>query len=70
MKLSDFLSSLRTNNVTVTINDLQDKLVCKIDAASYAALDSDIESRTVNRWTIAGATAITVVLNDEPVISA
>lgn len=70
MTLKAFLSTLRTNNVTVTVNDLQDKLVCKIDAASYAALDSDIESRTVSRWNIVGATAITVVLNDEPVISA
>ncbi len=70
MTLKAFLSTLRTNNVTVTVNDLQDKLVCKIDAASYAALDSDIELRTVSRWNIVGATAITVVLNDEPVISA
>ena len=70
MTLKAFLSTLRTNNVTVTVNDLQDKLVCKIDAASFAALSDDLESRTVNRWSINGATAISVVLNDEPIISA
>lgn len=70
MTLKAFLSTLRTNNVTVTVNDLQDKLVCKIDAASFAALSDDLESRTINRWSINGATAIAVVLNDEPIISA
>lgn len=70
MTLKAFLSTLRTNNVTVTVNDLDDKLVCKIDAASFAALNDELELRTVNRWAINGATAITVVLDDEPVISA
>ena len=70
MTLKTFLSTLRTNNVTVTVNDLQDKLVCKIDAASFAALSDELESRTINRWQINGATAIAVVLNDEPIISA
>lgn len=64
MKLSDFLSTLRTKNVTVTINDLQDNLVCKIDAASVAALADDLEARTVSRWEIAGATALKVVINE------
>lgn len=65
MKLRDFLSTLRTNNVTVTVHDLEDKLVCKIDAASVSALADDLEARTINRWQMAGATAINVVLNDE-----
>ncbi len=64
MKLSDFLSTLRTKSVLVTINDLQDNLVCKIDAASYAALDDAVESRTISRWEIAGATALKVVINE------
>lgn len=70
MKLKDFLNTLRTSNVTVTINDLQDKLVCKIDAASVAALSDDLENREISRWTINGASAISVVINDEPIISA
>lgn len=64
MKLQDFLSTLRSKNVQVVINDLQDNLVCKIDAASYAALADELENRTVNRWEIAGATSLKVVLND------
>lgn len=64
MKLSDFLSTLRTKNVTVTINDLQDNLVCKIDAASVAALDDSVESRTISRWEITGATTLKVVINE------
>lgn len=70
MTLKDFLSALRTNNVTVTVNDMEEKLVCKIDAASVTALSDDLEKRTINRWQISGATALLVVLNDEPVISA
>ena len=70
MKLNDFLTTLRTTNVTVTINDLQDKLVCKIDAASVAALSDDLENREISRWQINGASAISVVINDEPIISA
>ena len=64
MKLIDFLSTLKTKNVQVTINDLQDNLICKIDAGSVDALDDKIEARTVQRWTILGATALMVVLND------
>ena len=64
MKLGEFLSTLRTKNVQVTVNDLQDELVCKIDAASYAALDDTVENRKVSRWEITGASAIKVVIND------
>lgn len=70
MTLTQFLSALRTTNVTVTVNDLQDKQVCKIDAASVAALSDDLEQREINRWQINGATSISVVLNDESIISA
>lgn len=64
MKLSDFLSTLKTANVQVTVSDLQDNEVCKIYANSYAALDESVKDRTINRWTISGATAIAIVLNN------
>ena len=64
MKLSDFLSALKTDNVQVVVSDLQGAEVCKIYASSYAALDQDIKYRTVNRWTIKSATSIEIVLND------
>lgn len=64
MKLSDFLSALKTDNVQVVVTDLQGAEVCKIYASSYVALDQDIKDRTVNRWTIKSATSIEIVLND------
>ena len=67
MTLKEFLSALRTTNVTVTVNDLQENLVCKIDAASVSALADDLESRTISLWKIVGATALLVVLNDETI---
>lgn len=64
MKLSDFLSALKSDNVQVVVLDLQGTEVCKIYASSYTALDQDIKDRTVNRWTIKSATSIEIVLND------
>lgn len=69
MTLTEFLSTLKTPNVQVLVKDLQDVEICKITASSYAALADDLESRTIQRWLINGATSLTVVLNDE-VISA
>lgn len=64
MKLSDILSTLKTDNVQAFVTDLQGAEVCKIYASSYAALDIAILNRTVNRWTIKAATAIDIVLDD------
>lgn len=65
MKLREFLSTLKTTNVNVLVKDLQDTEICKIVASGFAALADDLEQRTVNRWTINGATSVTVILNDE-----
>lgn len=64
MKLTDFLSSLKTKNVMVTITDLEDNEIAKIYASSYAALDDSLEARKIYRWTITGATSISVILKD------
>ena len=69
MTLTDFLSTLKTNNIQALIKDLRDNEICKISASGVNALADDLETRTVNRWLITGTTSITVVLNDE-VISA
>ena len=52
MTLTEFLSTLKTNNIQVIVTDLQDVEICKISANSYAALDETVKDRTVNRWTI------------------
>jgi post-segregation antitoxin (ccd killing protein) len=69
MTLTEFLQSLKTLNVTALVKDLRDVEICKISASSVTALADDLETRTINRWLINGATSITIVLNDE-VISA
>lgn len=67
MNLTQFLSTLKTANVNVLVKDSEDNEVCKITASSVFALDNAIESRSINRWYINGATSITVVLNDMPI---
>ncbi len=69
MTLYQFLSTLKTNNILVTIKDLADNEIAKAYASSYGALDDELVTRTVARWNVNGATAIAVVLNDA-VISA
>lgn len=65
MTLKDFLSTLKTKNVNVTIYDRNDDVICKIDASGYAALDDTLENqRPIHRWTINGASALTVVVDD------
>lgn len=67
MKLLQFLASLKTNNVLVTIKDLEDKEIAKAYASSYEAFDDELVTRTVARWYLNGATAISVVLNDKTI---
>lgn len=67
MTLTEFLQSLKTLNVTALVKDLRDVEICKISASSVTALADDLETRTINRWLINGATSITIVLNDEVV---
>ena len=64
MTLTSFLSTLKTPNVNVSVKDSEDNEICKITAASVAALDNEIEQRKIGRWYINGATSITVILND------
>ena len=67
MTLTQFLSTLKTPNVNVLVKDSEDNEVCKITAASVAALADDLEARKIQRWYLNGATSITIVLNDEVV---
>ena len=64
MTLAAFLSLLKTKNVQVTITDLQDNEIAKVYASSYDALDDDLLARKVNRWSILGASALAVILNE------
>ena len=64
MTLKQLLETLKTNNVKVTVQDLQGNDVCKIYAESVDALDDALESRVVNRWQITSASSIEMVLNE------
>ncbi len=64
MTLKQFLESLKSNAVLVTVSDRSGNEVCKLYASGVDALDDAIEARTVNRWEIASSQAISVVLND------
>lgn len=64
MTLADFLSSLKTKNVQVTITDLEDKEIAKVYASSYDALDDALVARKINRWSIVGVTSLAVILNE------
>lgn len=68
MNLTQFLSTLKTKDVLVTVIDKDETDICKIYASGYAALEPAIESRTIYKWDMTSAKAITVILDD--VISA
>ena len=64
MTLKDFLESLKTDGVLVTVSDRSNNQICKLYSTGVGALDDTIEARTVEKWTIDKAQAISVVLND------
>ena len=48
MTLKQFLESLKSNAVLVTVSDRSGNEVCKLYASGVDALDDAIEARTVN----------------------
>lgn len=63
MKLVDFLSklALKTALVTCVDNDTEDEVV-QLRADGYESLAAAVANREVVRWTITGATAVSVTL--------
>ena len=65
MKLSEFLASLTSTNVQVTLTDLNTNTeIITLKASGYASLDDSIENREVMQWSITSASAVKVVLGD------
>lgn len=65
MKLSQFLSKLTTNNVQVTLVDMEtDATIADMKASGYTALDDTIENREVMQWSLISATHVKIVLGD------
>lgn len=64
MKLSDILSVLTTQNVTVVLKDVTSGAeILSFKASGYANLDDTLEARTVAQWQIISATQIVIMLN-------
>lgn len=65
MTLNDFLETLTTTNVQVTLTDLDTGAeIVSLKVAGFASLDDTIESRQVMQWSIVSATSIKVVLGE------
>jgi len=66
MKLNQLLAPLRSQNVQVTLVDLDTNTeIVTLQASGYESLDDAIENRVVSQWYIQSTTSIKVVL--EPV---
>lgn len=62
MSLLELISVLKTN-VTVTVKDGDtDTEIIVFKSQGISGVEGDVSARTVRRWEITGATAITVVL--------
>lgn len=64
MTLLQFISTLSTQNVNVTVKDGDsDTEIIQFKSQGYQGVESDVSARTVKRWEVTGAAAIMVVLN-------
>lgn len=64
--LSDFLTSLSTQNIKVLVKDLDLNVICKTYASSISSLDSELKARTINRWDIITHNSMIIFLDGEP----
>lgn len=65
MKLQDFLSTLVTKEVMVTLIDYEtENELVTLKSPGYASLEDTIEARAVRKWEILSATRLSVLLGD------
>lgn len=65
MKLQQLLATLTTENVQVSLVDMETgRELVQFKLSGYASLDDTIESREVMQWSIISATALKVVLGE------
>ena len=65
MILKDFLSTLKTADIKVTIYDASDTdtELIKFYAGGYEGVESDLLAKTIKKWEINSGVAVTVILN-------
>jgi len=65
MNLNEFLSTLTSSNVQVTLMDLDTNAeIITLKASGYESLDDAIENREVKQWSITSASTVKVVLGE------
>lgn len=62
MKLKDFLSALKTQEIKVMIVDVEGNELIKFYSDGYSSVESDILDRTVKKWNLLSANSISVVI--------
>ena len=61
MTLLQLITALKTDNVKVTVLEGETEIIT-FYSQGINAVEGDVSARTVNKWDITGAKAITVVL--------
>ena len=64
MTLQNFLTTLKSTDVLVTICDKDTNEICKIYANGIDALDDAIEAREIARWEIISSKQVSIYLKD------
>lgn len=64
MTVRDFLSTLKSKEIKVTLKDLNEDDIVKFYSEGYAGVESDLLDRTLNKWYLTGTTALTVYLDN------
>lgn len=64
MTLNDFLSALKTEGVKVTLVDVEGNELIKFFSEGYKGVESDILARTIKKFDLTSANALTVIINE------
>ena len=63
MTLAELISALKTKNVKVTVIDAEtDGVIISFFSEGIAGVEGDVSARTVRKWSLDGASAISVSL--------
>lgn len=63
MTLAELISTLKTKNVKVTVIDAEtDGVIITFFSEGIGGVESDVSARTVRKWSLDGATSISVSL--------
>ena len=63
MTLAELISTLKTKNVKVTVMDAETEgVIISFFSEGIAGVEGDVSARTVRKWSLDGASAISVSL--------